>query len=44
MKDERSLTTTYFVRRVVMLLNFVGKNKHTFDCIITSNSKTAFIY
>lgn len=36
--------TTYFVTRMVMLLNFIGKSKYTFDCIIISNSRAVFIY
>lgn len=38
------MTTTYFVTRMVVLLNFIGKNKYTFDCIIISNLKISFIY
>lgn len=38
------MTTTYFVTRMVILLNFIGKNKYTFDCIIISNLKMSFIY
>lgn len=38
------MIATYFVTRMVMLLIFIGKNKYTFDCIIISNSKAAFMY
>jgi hypothetical protein len=30
--------------RMVMLLKFIGKNKYIFDGIITSKSKTTFMY
>lgn len=29
---------------MITLLNFIGKNKYTFDCIIISNLKISFIY
>lgn len=38
------MTRIYFMTRLVMLLNFIGKSKYTFDCIIISNSKTVCIY
>lgn len=28
---------------MVILLNFIGKNKYTYDCIIISYSKVAFV-
>lgn len=38
------MKATYFVTRMVMPLNFIGKIKYTFDCIIIAHSKTVFIY